>query len=261
MNVELMKKRRKELGMTQQDLADKCGLSRVTILNYENGRFEPTEENIKLLSNILDIPETELLTSDENVENYLSSKDFLSTAEIMRENLIGLISFEINPRKINSFDFDYLNSRETRKELDIFRFKAEKLLDFLEGIFSRNMIFSYKLKQVILYDEDFQDISTIDEKVFCLMLQNILSITKNTLDNSTNIKKNPGFEFARMLFLEEKAFGDLYKEYNLEKDNKYKLKKIIRKLSNSFRVFEKSDLDITIEALKDLRNEEGGSDE
>ena len=55
MNIELMKQRRKELEMTQQDLADECGLSKNTIYNYENGRFEPTNENLEVLAKVLKV--------------------------------------------------------------------------------------------------------------------------------------------------------------------------------------------------------------
>ena len=61
MNIELLKSRRKELGMTQQDLADKCGLSRVSISNYESGKSEPTKESLEILSSILNVSENDLL--------------------------------------------------------------------------------------------------------------------------------------------------------------------------------------------------------
>ena len=35
MNIELMKKKRKELGLTQNELAEKCGISKNTIYNYK----------------------------------------------------------------------------------------------------------------------------------------------------------------------------------------------------------------------------------
>ncbi len=61
MNIELMKNRRKELGLTQQQLADLCGLSKNTIYNYENGKFEPTTENLEIISKKLKIDITELI--------------------------------------------------------------------------------------------------------------------------------------------------------------------------------------------------------
>lgn len=37
-----LKKERKSKGMTQQELADKCGVIRQTIAEYESGRIKPS---------------------------------------------------------------------------------------------------------------------------------------------------------------------------------------------------------------------------
>ena len=88
MNFELMKNRRKELGMTQQDLADKCGLSKTTIFNYESGRFEPTKDNIKKLSVALGISEIDLILSEpfDYIETILNGEIDFNDIEIELEN-------------------------------------------------------------------------------------------------------------------------------------------------------------------------------
>ena len=83
MNIELMKKRRKELGMTQQQLADKCGLSKNTIYNYENGKFEPTTENLEIISKKLNVDITELIGKD-------LSFDFLNYDDVKKKMKINL---------------------------------------------------------------------------------------------------------------------------------------------------------------------------
>ena len=65
MNIELLKRQRKKLQLTQQQLADKCNLSRVTISNYESGKAEPTKENIEILSKVLKVPELLLLANPD----------------------------------------------------------------------------------------------------------------------------------------------------------------------------------------------------
>jgi DNA-binding XRE family transcriptional regulator len=45
-----LKKRRKELGMTQAEVAQKLGLMRQTYMNYENGKRQPGIETMKQLS-------------------------------------------------------------------------------------------------------------------------------------------------------------------------------------------------------------------
>ena len=85
MNIELMKNRRKELGMTQQELAEKCALSRVSISNYEMGKSEPTKENIEILARVLGVSENDLLlennsTLDFSKEEYNKTINSLSVA-------------------------------------------------------------------------------------------------------------------------------------------------------------------------------------
>lgn len=83
MNIELMKNRRKELGLTQQQLADLCGLSKNTIYNYENGKFEPTTENLEIISKKLKIDITELIGKD-------LSFDFLNYDDVKKKMKIKL---------------------------------------------------------------------------------------------------------------------------------------------------------------------------
>ena len=63
--------KRKEKGLTQQDLADKLGVTNKAVSKWENGRCMPDLAIIKDLCNILDITITTLLngeeTSDEKV--------------------------------------------------------------------------------------------------------------------------------------------------------------------------------------------------
>lgn len=143
MNFELMKNKRKELGMTQQELADKCGLSKTTIFNYESGKFEPTKENIKLLSEALNISEADLLTSDLEVEEYFKGTKALHTIVDMRKNLILLIR-----DKLIAMGKAHLNLIESKDEIkrrtNLIEKRAEDCLDFLEYLSGYGMIFSKK---------------------------------------------------------------------------------------------------------------------
>ena len=49
-----LKKRRAELGLTQSELADRCGVSRKTINTVENGVFVPSTVLALLLAAVLD---------------------------------------------------------------------------------------------------------------------------------------------------------------------------------------------------------------
>lgn len=52
MNALEVKKIRKELGLTQADFAERIGVSRDTVINYEKGESIPTSK-IKMLNNLL----------------------------------------------------------------------------------------------------------------------------------------------------------------------------------------------------------------
>ncbi|MDQ9760074.1 helix-turn-helix transcriptional regulator, partial [Acinetobacter baumannii] len=80
---------RKELGMTQQDLADKCGLSKNTIYNYENGRVEPTKENIEKISKVLSVDTLDLVL--ENKPILPKDKNFDGVIALMQAKLLDLI--------------------------------------------------------------------------------------------------------------------------------------------------------------------------
>ena len=47
---------RRELGLTQADLAERVGVARVSINSIETGRFIPTIETALQISKALDIP-------------------------------------------------------------------------------------------------------------------------------------------------------------------------------------------------------------
>lgn len=58
---EIIRERRKELRMTQDELADKLYISKAVISQYENGKRNPSQTTIPLLAEALNIP-VELLT-------------------------------------------------------------------------------------------------------------------------------------------------------------------------------------------------------
>lgn len=52
----LVERRRKELNMTQVQLADYCGLNRMTILDIENGRnTDPKTDTLMTLARVLKV--------------------------------------------------------------------------------------------------------------------------------------------------------------------------------------------------------------
>ena len=68
-----IKQRRKALGLTQQELADKLNLSRSTVANWEIDRNYPDIKLLLSISKILDITLEELLTENDDLVERISS--------------------------------------------------------------------------------------------------------------------------------------------------------------------------------------------
>ena len=80
---KLISKKRKERGLTQEQLAERLGVSNKTISKWENGRCMPDYSVIKLLCDELKITVPELINGEEDAEK--------STSELNDEQLIELI--------------------------------------------------------------------------------------------------------------------------------------------------------------------------
>lgn len=233
MNFELMKQRRKELGLTQQQLADLCGLSKTTIFNYENEVSEPTTENLNLLSEVLGVDKIELLENSNDIEDFYKHKSIDSAIESMEKNLIFLLE--------DNFEFT--------------SWFSENLIVFLSAILGKDMIFSHVLDKIILYDSnEFSEMYFIEKDSFLLLIENIFSLVENTEKHFKNksIKKNVHLELVRILSAEEKEFEKKAKNFELEQNNYFKIKKLLRKISNNFSVIDKSNIDIVSETLREL---------
>lgn len=182
MNFELLKNTRKALGMTQQDLADKCGLSKTTIFNYESGKFEPTKENIKILASVLNVSENDLLLEDKvnfdfSEEKYKETFDFLSSAFT---------------KKIS----DSLEKRFKHSNLD-FKDIASNLTKLLNSLTSKQYIFSYTLKKIVAFDPSSDNHKTFEVSELEQYVLNILSLTENL--EKTNRSSIDNDMFDRLL--------------------------------------------------------------
>ena len=231
MNIELMKNRRKELGMTQQDLADKCGLSKNTIYNYENGRVEPTTENLEVLSKELNLSIFELISSinaDKNINDF----DFISKE--MEHKAISIISHSLSKDK-NLIDFDSDNS-------------AKELINLISNYLGFGIYYSEKFEKFLFVDDLNNKIYPVDKMVLIFLIKNILS-TLSVFDNTIS-KDNIsvyGFNKLKMFeseveFLEkkQKKDSDFIKKCknNVTEDTKeYKTKKFIDENGKTIEMF------------------------
>lgn len=98
---ERIKKIRKELDLTQQEFADKIGVKRGAIANYEVGRNEPTDSVVSLICREFNIREEWLRNGtgemfiersrDEQITNFIN--DILSNEKAtFKKRLISVLS-------------------------------------------------------------------------------------------------------------------------------------------------------------------------
>ena len=96
---KLIAKRRKELKMTQEELANKLHVTNKTISRWENGNYMPDLSIIVELSNILNISTYELLTGEikqttSNIETETRILFSLSEEEKIIDYLKGIKNLE-----------------------------------------------------------------------------------------------------------------------------------------------------------------------
>lgn len=90
---ERLKKRREELELTQEYVAEVLGVSRQTISNWENSRSYPDIERIVKLSDIYELSLDELLKGDIKMVNKLQKDTQMShiNRQILLELLLNMV--------------------------------------------------------------------------------------------------------------------------------------------------------------------------
>lgn len=78
-----IKEFRKIRGLTQKQLAEKLGVTTITIQNYENNRREPNIETLKKIADALEVPMYDLITDNEIVE--ISRREIIQRDKIYSE--------------------------------------------------------------------------------------------------------------------------------------------------------------------------------
>lgn len=190
MNTSLMKNRRKELGMTQQDLADKCGLSRVSISNYESGKAEPTMDNIELLSKVLRVEKFELLTAEP-----IEFEDSEVIKNEMKENL-------------NKFTIKVLRDYGYSIQADI----VGDLIKLMEGITRKVFLLSKAEESIVVIDEFRYSIISLEK------FETIIASLITTIKLLTLRSKKTNEETFNNFLKTEKIFKEKYFEEDEDND-------------------------------------------
>ena len=124
---ELIKKIRKEHGLSQKELADLMGVSQIFVSQYETGKRKPKIDTLKRFSAALDIPYTELLKAyqpDLNIDpvdavfiDYFTKIDNSNGLNASDRRALELFRPLSDTNKDKAIDFmDYLKSKQDPEE-------------------------------------------------------------------------------------------------------------------------------------------------
>ena len=109
MNGIRLKKRRKELGLSGEKIAQELGTTRVTVSRWETGTSEPDDKTKLELARLLNTTVSYLIGETDNPEKFVTAKTDTSFYMKGSENMVGKpTSFEV--RKIQNKLFDIANS-------------------------------------------------------------------------------------------------------------------------------------------------------
>lgn len=186
MNIgENIKKYRKEKGMTQEELAKKCGLSKNGLWNYENNRREPTIDVLIKISDALEVSLFDILGDKIDKKQVALLVNYLNkTNEEMRNTYEKQI--EIN-KKINSC---YVKENKILKDYkDILENKMKWLIDEPIGIFQAIILYMGLINEnmndikISIYENE-EDLSQIEvkENKYLLKENQVKDIVKKVCD-------------------------------------------------------------------------------
>lgn len=140
-----LKKKRQESGLKQQEIADMMQVNRVTYTNWENGKREPTLENVVKLAKILKTTTDNLLGltiySKVDLLRFLDDFDVSDIKNFEKDDVDKLkftIMFEMTRNKVNALNLKddlilkYKLDKNEREILNtIFSEVQDELLDLV----------------------------------------------------------------------------------------------------------------------------------
>ena len=93
-------KLRKKYGYSQEELADKLGLSRQAVSKWERAEASPDTDNLICLAKLYGVSLDELLNTDDSVERLLKNKLSLNKKRRKKESTLWMMKVMKSTSKI-----------------------------------------------------------------------------------------------------------------------------------------------------------------
>lgn len=111
---DMIRKYRKEKGLTQQQLGDLCGIADSNIRKYESGKQNPRIETLQRIANALGVDIYDLMVFDENY----SKSEKMRMAKYLRQLEAGINFIEMSDFMMTGLMYQ-LNGKGQEKALEL----------------------------------------------------------------------------------------------------------------------------------------------
>lgn len=124
---DIIKNRRIELGLTQEELGERIGVQKSAVAKYESGKVENLKRSIiEKLSEVLNLSPTQIMGFDEDEEILQEFTTFDDAVEnFLKQNVvIGFNGFDVN-KLSEEQKVEYANELKSMLRLLSYKFKDE----------------------------------------------------------------------------------------------------------------------------------------
>lgn len=179
---ERIKKLRKVLGLTQQEFADKIGMKRNTIANYETDRNEPSNSVISLICKTFNVSEDWLRKGEGEMFNPVVSAALEALA---RERSMTYSDYTIIEKFLNLNPHSRQIIAEFMLEVAATLNSSETPIDYIMGAPSKNVDAEIaKYTQDVKLFKDLQDFEKFERMFVAHNVQQNTGTSQNPTDGT-----------------------------------------------------------------------------
>lgn len=118
---EKIKFYRNKMNLSQEELANRCDLSRNAIYNYENNKRNPTIAILLKIAENLDMSASELLDNNDSVNSYANKLELIKAIDKDIKNTI-----DVEKEKSTQYELE-MNELYNKSFFDLFNWKTIKM--------------------------------------------------------------------------------------------------------------------------------------